>query len=179
MISMAIRSYARALADVAFEAGQGEQAQSELDLFESWMPEGSELHEALTNPAIPFSAKRKIVEALAAKAPVSRPVTNLILTLLRNARIERLADVAEAYRREVSQRLGIQRAEVRSRRPLSKEVQQRLEKEIAQLTGSKVQFDYQLDDSLIGGLKVQIGSTVYDGTIRTQLAEIHRRLANR
>ena len=179
MISMAIRSYARALADIAFESGQADQARAELDLFESWMPQGSELHKALTNPAVPFSAKRKIIEALAGKAPLSRPVTNLILTLLRNARIWRLPDVAEAYRREVDQRQGIQRAEVRSSRPLSEEVQKRLEKEIAQLTGSKVQFDYKTDDSLIGGLKVQIGSTVYDGTVRTQLAEIRRRLASR
>ncbi len=179
MISMAIRSYARALADIAFESGQADQVQAELALFESWMPEGSELFEALTNPSVPFSAKRKVIESLAAKAPLSRPVTNLLLTLLRNARIERLPDVAEAYRRESDQRQGIQRAEVLSSSPLGNDVQQRLEKEIAQLTGSQVQFDYKLDDSLIGGLKVQIGSTVYDGTVRTQLDEIRRRLADR
>lgn len=179
MISMAIRSYARALAEVASEERRLIEVRDELDSLESLAREGSQLHEALAHPAVPFSSKRRVVEAIAEKAPLSRPVVNLVLILLRNARIERLADVAEAYRREVDERQGIQRAEVRSSRPLGREVQERLEKEIAQLTGSRVQFDYQLDESLIGGLKVQIGSTVYDGSIRTQLDEIHKRLAGR
>jgi F-type H+-transporting ATPase subunit delta len=60
---------------------------------------------------------------------------------------------------------------------LSQQEIERLGKSLAEITGKQVNMELQTDADLLGGVIVQVGSTVYDGSIRTQLAEMRRRLA--
>jgi F-type H+-transporting ATPase subunit delta len=62
---------------------------------------------------------------------------------------------------------------------VDKALDQRLQKAVSTLTGKKAKINYHVDESLIGGLKLQIGSTIYDGSIGTQLEEFRRRLASK
>ncbi|HSR70451.1 MAG TPA: ATP synthase F1 subunit delta [Acidobacteriota bacterium] len=179
MISSTALTYAKALADVTVEAGVEDQVLSQLKDFQSMAPEGSELSEVLLNPTLPFSVKRKIVDRVAAAAGLSKTTVNLLLTLIQNARFERLGQVVEAYRHELDRRKGIQRADVFSVHRLEPALRSRLEKEVPEIMGSRMTFDYHIDESLIGGIKVQVGSTVLDGSVRSQLNEIGRRLSSR
>ena len=178
MISSVPLKYAQALADVAGEVQQEDQVQEELLVFAELLNSNQELMEALTHPAIPFSAKRKIVQELAKKIPLTEIVANFILVLLEHARLPQFQEMIEAYESVLDELRGILRAEVASCEEVEEAMDQRLRKAVSTLTGKQVKINYQQDESLIGGLKLQIGSTLYDGSIRTQLEEIKRRLAN-
>ncbi len=178
MISSVPLKYAQALADVAGEVQQEDQVQEELVVFAELLNSNQELMEALTHPAIPFSAKRKIVQALAKKIPLTQIVANFILVLTEHARLPHFQEVIEAYESILDELRGTLRADVTFCEEVEEAMDAGLRKAISTLTGKQIKINYQLDESLIGGLKLQIGSTLYDGSIRTQLEEIRRRLAN-
>ena len=178
MISSVSLKFAQALAEVAGELQQEDQVQGELLVFAELLSSNQELMETFTHPAIPFSAKGKIVQELAKKIPLTQIVANFILVLIEHARLTRFQEMLEAYEIILDELHGTLRAEVASCEEVEEAMDQRLQKAVSTLTGKQVKIKYQMDESLIGGLKLQIGSTLYDGSIRTQLEEIRRRLAN-
>ena len=171
--------FAQALADVARELKLEDQVLEELSGFSGLLESNKELMEALTHPAIPFSAKRNIVQELAKKIPLTQTVVNFILVLMERARLPQFQEVLEAYESILDELHGIVRADVFACEKVDKAVDQRLQATISTLTGKKVKINYHVDESLIGGLKLQIGSTIYDGSIGTQLEEFRRRLAGK
>ncbi len=179
MVLIAPSKFAQALADVAGELKQEDQVLGELSSFSELLDSHKELMGTLTHPAIPFSAKRNIVQELAKEIPLTQMVANFILVLIERARLPQFQEVLEAYEIILDELHGIVRADVFTSEDLGKAVDQRLQKAVSTLTGKKVKIDYHLDESLIGGLKLQIGSTIYDGSIDTQLEEFRRRLAGK
>ena len=171
--------FAQALADVARELKLEDQVLEELSGFSGLLESNKELMEALTHPAIPFSAKRNIVQELAKKIPLTQTVVNFILVLMERARLPQFQEVLEAYESILDELHGIVRADVFACEKVDKAVDRRLQATISTLTGKKVKINYHVDESLIGGLKLQIGSTIYDGSIGTQLEEFRRRLAGK
>ena len=87
-----------------------------------------------------------------------------------------LDEVLAVYRDRLLQRQRIQRAEVRSAAPLSPEATQALEARLSQVTGATVKVETLVDPSLIGGVMATVGSTVYDGTVKTQLEKLRKQL---
>ena len=73
-------------------------------------------------------------------------------------------------------RQGFAEAQVSSARQLSDPEKQMLEVEIAKMTGKKVRARYEQDASLLGGAVVQVGSTIYDGSVKGQLERIREQL---
>ncbi len=177
MVTSTASKYAQALAEVAFESRSSEGVLKELTEFQELL-QNAELQDALFSPALPFAAKRSIVEDLAARLSLREITLNFILVLLQNSRLDQFGEVLEAYQEVLDEHNGIVRGDVYYSRDLPSDAKDRLEEAIASWTGKKVKLRYRRDESLIGGLKVQIGSSVFDGSIRTQLDEIQRRLVS-
>ncbi len=179
MVSLVPLKFAQALADVAGELKQEDQVLEELSSFSALLGSHKELMETLTHPAIPFSAKRNIVQEMAKKIPLTQTVVNFILVLIERARLPQFQEVLEAYESILDELHGIVRADVFACEEVDKAVDQRVKKAVSTLTGKKVKISYHVDESLIGGLKLQIGSTIYDGSIGTQLEQFRRRLVGK
>lgn len=177
MASATALKYARALADVAFESGRQERASQELAALASLLKSHAELRKALENPVIPFSAKRRIMEQLAPRLPLSDMMLNFTLIILENARIQQLQDIAAAFQEVLDERRGVVRGRVRSARQLDQPVRTRLASAMSAHLGKTVHLSFEKDESLIGGLKLQVGSMIFDASIRTQLEVIEKRLA--
>lgn len=176
MASSRARRYARALAEVAVEEGRETRVQEDLDSFGAALQASPELVETLINPAIPFAPKRRIVEELAGRLSLVEITVNFILVLLENGRIGEYGEYVEAYREAMDQRAGVVRGVVTSARGLDSEVRSRLEEVLSEISRARVRLSYEEDESLIGGLRIQVGSVIYDGSIRTQLEEVRRRI---
>ncbi len=176
MVSSLAVKYARALLGVVAESGREAQTLEQLSAFRQLLESHRELRETLENPALPFFAKRRIVEQIAAGLPLSTTVRNFVLVVLENGRIGQFGRFLEAYRELWDERQGILRGRVTSARDLDLELRRKLESSIRELARRDVKLDYRRDASLIGGVKLQIGSTIFDSSIRTQLQEIERRL---
>jgi F-type H+-transporting ATPase subunit delta len=96
--------------------------------------------------------------------------------LLDHNRIRYFHEIFDYYVRTINERKGVVAAQVTAAAPLSEQDQASLRATLAGATRRTVVLDMATNPDLLGGLVVQIGSTVYDGSIRTQLAEMQRRL---
>jgi F-type H+-transporting ATPase subunit delta len=100
----------------------------------------------------------------------------LILMLADRNRLELLPALAADYRERLMDYRQITRAEVTTALPLLPEQLTQLEERLAAATGRRVTMTTHVDPALIGGVVARVGSTVYDGSIATQLANMRERL---
>jgi F-type H+-transporting ATPase subunit delta len=103
-------------------------------------------------------------------------VRNFLAVLISHERLATLGEIIEEYRLEMNRRLSISDAEIVTARPLQDQERAKLEREVADLAGTRVNATFRQDKSLIGGAMVRIGSTIYDGSVRGRLERLKERL---
>jgi F-type H+-transporting ATPase subunit delta len=178
MISSAIFTrYAHALADVALQSGEDAAVRRDLDTYQEIFRQVPALLESLDSPAVKREAKDRVLAGLSQHYPVMPMVYNFLRILLDHHRIRYFAEICDAYVRTVDERKGVVAARVTSAAPLNAAGQAILRASLARATGKQVNLTLATDPDLLAGIIVQIGSTIYDGSIRTQLQEMRRRLA--
>ncbi len=168
--------YAGALVDVALENKQADQVKAELAAFAALVLESPELHSFLANPSIARSAKHSAIEAIVARMGASRTLRNYLFVIVDQRRAGMLIEIEQAFSRLLDARQGITQATVTSATELTAQERAELGVALAKLTGEKVQAQYTTDAALIGGAVVRIGSTIYDGSVRTQLERMRARM---
>ncbi|HEV2616341.1 MAG TPA: ATP synthase F1 subunit delta [Candidatus Acidoferrales bacterium] len=175
-MSALAQRYAAALADAAFARNASENIKRGLGEFAAMYETSPELRNVLTTPAIGPGAKKAVIGELAQKMGLDVEVKNFLFVLVDHGRTGILNEIREAFETETNARMGIVDAKVTSARELSEQEKSELSKTLERVTGKKVQTQYQLDASLIGGTTVRIGSTIYDGSVREQLNRLRTRL---
>jgi F-type H+-transporting ATPase subunit delta len=171
--------YARALADVAAPSGDYHRVLKELQDFEAAYHESSELRETLDSPAVGLPQKMKVLGAIGQRLDVS-PLTLVFLrVLLANYRMPLLEEVVQAYRKIANDRMGVVQVTISSASSLSESEREALASRFRELTRKQVELEFRIDSELLGGILAQIGSTVYDGSVRGSLARIRKQLMAR
>ena len=171
--------YAHAFAQVAEAAGlDAAVAQQQMRDFAEMLAGSSELRGVLTNPSIEMAQKLKVLDAIAPRLGMSLQVRNFIAVILEHDRLGELNEILADYGELVDEESGTAEATITTARPLNAEDRARLEEQVTKLAGAKVHASYAEDASLLGGAIVQIGSTVYDGSVRAQLQQLKHRLVN-
>jgi F-type H+-transporting ATPase subunit delta len=170
--------YSRALFDVVLkEGGDVERVQGELQQFADLFKTHEVLASTFANPAIPLQKKRAVAQALVDRVGGITPaVSKLILLLADRDRLVLLPDIARTYRERVMDHQKIVRGEVTTAVPLAPEKLRALEQGLQQATGRKVVLESKVDTSIIGGVVTRLGSTVYDGSVTTQLQKMKQAL---
>lgn len=180
-MSLAVANqYAKALLEAALAPNSGLDPQVALDQvmsFNAAVRESKELHELLLTPAVSHVKKRNALGRVAEMMGLHRLVLNFISVVVKNRRLSLMDPIAEMYRALLDERNGVVRAHVKSARPLNEAQIGDLQQRLTQATGKQVACDFQVQPSLIGGVMVTIGSTVYDGSVVGQLGAMQRRLA--
>lgn len=178
MISSAIFTrYAHALADVALQSGEEAAVRRDLDTCREIFRQVPALLESLDSPAVRREVKDRVLAGLFHRYPVMPMVGNFLRLLLDHHRIRYFAEICDAFVKTVDERKGVVAARVTSAAPLNAADQATLRASLAGATGKQVNLTLATDPELLSGIIVRIGSTIYDGSIRTQLREMHRRLA--
>jgi F-type H+-transporting ATPase subunit delta len=171
--------YARALLDVAVKESSTEQADRELTAFVDLLRQHPDLQRALIHPSVNAAAKKAVVQQLLDRLQPSSPAGKLLLMLAERDRLVLLPDVVDVYRERLNELQRIIRAEVTTAEPLADEHAAQLRERLAAATGQTVTLTTKVDPSIIGGMVTRIGSTVYDGSVATQLQTIKQQLASR
>jgi len=171
--------YARALLDVAIKESDPERAGQDLAGFVELVERHPDLQRALGNPVVSAAAKRNVVQQILERQQPSAPVGKLLLLLAVRGRLELLPDVLAVYRERLREHRQILEAEVTTAVALSAERIADLQQRLAAMTGRTVTMTTKVDQALIGGVVTRIGSTVYDGSVATQLARVRDRLVER
>jgi len=175
-IETVARRYAIALADVVSKNGDVETVKSELKSWEELISSNTELQAAFGNPAIPHPNKVGVLEGLLQRTQPSKTTSNFLRVLLRNNRLTELGEINERFESELEERSGVVSARVTSARELSDAEKAELQASVAKLTGKQVKLNFDIDTDLIGGVVTRIGSTVYDGSVKTQLQNLKEQM---
>jgi F-type H+-transporting ATPase subunit delta len=159
--------YARALFDVAMKESDPGRTEQELSSITSLIKTHADLQTALESPSVPPTGKRAVVEALMQRAQFSSAVGKLLLMLAERDRLVLLPEVLDAFQARLREQ----------RKVLEAEVTTALQRRLSAATAREVTVTTKVDPALIGGVVARIGTTVYDGSLATQLAKLKGRLA--
>ena len=172
----AARRYAEAAFQVAQRDGTVDVWRRELEAAAAIV--GQEvIGHTLANPAIALETRAAQVETTFARV-ASRPVLNLIQLMLRRGRIEDLEHVVAEFRRLDNAQKGITIATATSASPLKADEVKALTTRLEALTGGSIELDVKVDPSLLGGLVVQVGDRLIDGSVRGRLERLRNQLVS-
>jgi F-type H+-transporting ATPase subunit delta len=173
------RRYATALADVVIARGEAREVQEELSAWEQMMHSNGQLMEVFRNPTVPYEQKQKVLTTLIARTRVRPMTANFLQVLLRNQRLAELSEVNKRFAKVLDERAGVVSAEVSTARPVPPATQEALRDKLTKLTGKQVRLSFHTDEELIGGMVTRIGSTIYDGSVRSQLQRVKESLTGK
>lgn len=166
--------YARALINIARQKGIIEKIQAEL-LYAAKVYQADGLPKLLLNPLISYQDKRVVLQRIL-KDSVSPVLTQFLETLLRKRRIEYLADIAEIYGILSDQARGVIRVKATSAFPLAEPEKNKLLAKLNRITNKQVVLTTEINRALLGGLLVQVGDTVIDGSVRGRLRKMREQI---
>ena len=178
MIQTAIaRRYAKALFELQEPAEIGPTATALKVLAEAFTT-SREFRDLLLSPVFTPEQQAAVIAQLAARAGGCPPLTGRFLThVVHKNRIAHIREMSEEYGKFADQVSNRKVVEVSAARPLTDEQQAALRAQLEQVTRSQIDLAVRVDPAVIGGLRIQIGSTVYDGTVRSQLSRLQLALA--
>jgi F-type H+-transporting ATPase subunit delta len=171
--------YARALADVVAASGEYRKVLEELQDFERAYRGSPELKELFASPAVALPQKMKVLEAIGQRLGHSSVTLSFLRVLLANYRMPLLEEALQAYRKIANDRLGIVQVTISSASELSEAERESVAARFRELTGKQVELEFRIEGELLGGILAQMGSTVYDGSVRGNLARIREQLMAR
>ena len=134
------------------------------------------LQSLLKNPLVDNQARTDAVLKVAKKAKLNKLTENFIGVLGRNKRLSILSTVLEVLRAEISARRGEGKADVVSATALSKTQIKNLQSSLKKVVGTDVEVNLTVDEALIGGLIVKLGSLQIDYSLKTRLDRLERAL---
>jgi F-type H+-transporting ATPase subunit delta len=170
--------YARALADVVIDRKLiPGRVREQVNSIAQLVAANDNLRHIWDSPSVPSDQKKKLLDAIAQRMVLDVMVRNFIAVLIDHNRIGMIDVIARQFEVELDAQLGIAEAKITSSRDLTTDERLALENQIKQITGKAVRASYATDKGLIGGAVVQIGSTIYDGSVRGQLSRIRETLS--
>lgn len=174
-MSVAANRYAKALLDVLYPSG-AERGLEQLESFFSLLSGETKMRQLFENPTIAADRRKTMFKTIADSLSYDTMVRNFLDLLIERNRLELLGEIINSYRKLLDEKLGLVRAHVTTAIPLDAQQQRELATKLERVTGKQVRMDVAVDSTLIGGVIAQVGSTIYDGSVRQQLQTFKRRL---
>jgi F-type H+-transporting ATPase subunit delta len=171
-ISAISRRYAKALVEMGAGQKMVERYGDELGNVSSAFAVEEYLRLILESPTFSMEKKKAILADLMKALELSPGMQNFLGLLLEKDRLKFLPQIEKDYRRFADELSGVLRARVISAAELGKEQRAAIGAGLAGKTGRKVELKVDIDPSLIGGIQVEVGGKVFDGSVRTQLRRI-------
>lgn len=170
--------YARAFADVVTDShlAPKDVKQQLADFMAAWH-ESPDLREVFSDPSFPLEKQVSILDALNRTLQMAPQVRNFIAVLLQHGRIGSIEEILTEFRHEMNRRLGISEVEITSARALGEDERRELVARIGAVAPGQIEPKFVEDTTLIGGVVVRVGSTIYDGSVRGRLDRLQRELA--
>ncbi|MEP7360001.1 MAG: F0F1 ATP synthase subunit delta [Chloroflexota bacterium] len=173
-------STARRYAEAAFELAERDGT------VDTWLGQLSTVAQAVADPALtrrledPHVAleKRTAVMHGMLGAEMLPQLGNLLSLALRRRRLETMPQVATEFRRLYNKRAGIVVATATSALELDSTERAALQAQLEKMTGAKVELQTAVDPTILGGIQVRIGDTLYDGSVRGRLERLRAKLAS-
>jgi F-type H+-transporting ATPase subunit delta len=169
LISNISKRYARAFFEIANEQKQIEPYYNELNQFASIVSQNKSLKDFLANPIFEQANKKGVVENIIAKLKLSGMTVSFLRLLVDKKRIDILEDIVVCYRQLMDETLKKVSVNVKTAFALSDELLSLISTGLEKSLGKKVEMTVEEDSTLLGGVVIGVGDTLYDGSIKSQL----------
>lgn len=173
-----LERYARSLAEVAVREQADAVVERNFRHLLAAVETVPDLGDILRHPAVSGRAKESLVAAIAERFAYHPRFTAFLRLLVRRHRAGNPALLFDLFLQARDRLAGVVAVTVTSARPLSDDRRAQLADSLAKGLGGRVALTVDTDPGLIGGLRVQVGSTVYDGTIRSLLDRLRVRMVS-
>ena len=170
------RRYAKALLLISQEDGQTDAYRKELSGFVDLMEQENALNQAITNPLYEAKNRRDVLLAVLGRLGISKTMKSFVLLLFDKGRIGFIGNINQFYQKLADELKGIARASLVSATELSQDTVDKIRTALSKKTRKKIVLEVEQDPKLIGGIVTKIGDLVWDGSIKTQLANMRETL---
>jgi F-type H+-transporting ATPase subunit delta len=172
--SISARRYAEAIFALASDSGAFEQWAGDLATIAEFVSE-RDVAQVLGSGRVPAGEKLRLLEAgLAGR--VSPLAMNLVKLLNQRGRLHLAPEIRARFQEMVDEKRGVAHAVVTTAVPLSDDERRAVEARLSQITGKQVDVTPVVDPAIIGGVVARIGDQLIDGSTRTRLVALKRRL---
>jgi F-type H+-transporting ATPase subunit delta len=172
LTSGAAGRYSTALFELAREAGELDRAEADLNQLAEALETSPELNELIRNPVYTRAQQEKGMGAIADRMGLSPLVRNVVGLMAQKRRLFALPQMIAMFRALLAEHRGEVTAEVTAAHPLSDMQRDALAEKIKSSMGRDVKLSVRVDESIIGGLVVRVGSRMIDSSIRSKLARL-------
>ncbi len=178
MIRTVAKRYARALVELAEEKKTVDKTKADFEAFVCAVNAAPAIQKLFASPVFTPENKKAVIKELSGKLNLQATSQRFVEHLAETGRIRHVQDVYEAFLDILAEKQN--RATVRLTTAVSVNNGDLadIKKKLEVLTGKQVDIDSKVDASLIGGARAQIGSVIYDGTIKNQLSKMRSQLAS-
>ena len=161
--------YSRALFEVSKETKDLEKVEDDIKNFRMLLNKSLEIKNFITDPTKSISQQNVFIKLLAEKLNFTKNLKNFFLLLIEKRRIFFIQKISESFLKLCLKKRGELKASLISSKDLSQIEIDKISKELSEITGSILKFDFKVDKELIGGLKLQLGSFMIDTSIKSKL----------
>ena len=164
--------YATALFEIAKEAGSLDRLDGDVKAMSAALSESADLRALIVSPVYGRDEMAGAITAVADRMGLGPELRNTMGLMAVNRRLFVLPALLDAVRALIAAERGEVTAEVTAARPLSDAQTEALRRTLRERVGRDVELEVAVDESLIGGLVVKVGSRMVDTSIRARLAAL-------
>ncbi|MFD2740188.1 F0F1 ATP synthase subunit delta [Sulfitobacter aestuarii] len=161
--------YATAVYELAKEASKVPAIEGDIDALQTALADSEDFRNLIHSPLYSREQQGSAVAALAGKMGLSEIMSNTLALLAKKRRLFVLPHLITTLRSIIAEEKGEMIADVTSAKALTKTQAEKLSKSLNASTGKTVTLNATVDESLIGGLVVKVGSKMIDTSIRAKL----------
>jgi F-type H+-transporting ATPase subunit delta len=161
--------YALALFSLARERDELAEVEEYINHFAEMLDTTPDLQSLVLNPAFSKSEQHTAIQTILDRMGATETVRNFFGLVVRNGRLAKIGKTIKAFATFVAHHRGELGAVVTSVGPLTPEQEDALKQRLKTLTGKDVNVDLNIDPALLGGVIVQLGSKMFDGSLRTKI----------
>jgi len=164
--------YAQALFELAEEAKMIAVAEDDLRSLKAMMADSQDLRRLIASPAFTAEDKGKGLLAIADKAHLNPMTKRFLGVLVSNNRVSALPDAIRAFEALSAERRGAVAAEVTSAIKLTAAQEKTIAAELKKAFGKDPEITTTVDPAILGGLKVKVGSKLFDASLKSRLDQL-------
>jgi len=164
--------YATAIFELAKDAKQLPDVEKDFDALAVALDESDALSDLISSPVYSRDDMASAIAAIAKKMKLSKDVASTLGLMASKRRLFVLPSLINAVKEMIAEEKGEVTAEVTAAKALTKAQQDKLAKTLAATVGKDVKVTVSVDETLIGGLIVKVGSKMIDSSIRSKLSNL-------
>lgn len=168
--------YAKALVGIGIKEGSSESLQRELGAVDTLVRSNADLQRLTSYPLLAPSKRAEAFDAVLAQAGASSTLRKFFKVVTLSARLNLIHLIIDEFNGLMDKHMGVVEAQITSAQSLSDAQTAALSASLGRRTGRTVRMRWHQDPALLGGLKVQLASTVYDASLQGQLRQLKAQL---